>query len=135
MAENTRLCRELLEAGNAISHYLKKKVSVLPFMQAMILNELYDGRANTTTSKELAQCFDVTPSAISGIVKRMRRAGLVSTHVNEKDNRIMDILPTDAALALEQQVKAQLEDAEQLLRGNLSVDEIDRLFNLLQKIK
>lgn len=134
MAENTRLCRELLEVGNAISHYLMKEVSVLPFMQAMILNELYNSREKTTTSKELWQRFGVTPSAISGIVKRMRRVGLVISCVNERDNRVMDIHLTDEALALEQQVKTQLENAEQRIRRNLSEEESECLFHMLEKI-
>lgn len=115
--------------------HLMKEVSVLPFMQAMILNELYNSREKIITSKELGQRFGVTPSAISGIVKRMRRADLVITRVSDRDNRVMDILLTDAALALEQQVKLQLENAEQMIRRNLSEEESKCLFHLLEKIE
>ncbi len=47
---------------------------------------------------------------------------------------VIDILLTDAALALEEQVKTQLEKAEEIIRCNLSEREIERLFSLLKKI-
>lgn len=135
MTENTKLCRAILGAGNAVGHHLANEVSVLPFMQAMILSKLYSKADNTATSKELAQWFQVTPSAVSGIVKRMRHAGLVTTHPNTGDKRILDVTLTEEALALEEQVSVQLAGAEALIRGDLSADEIACLFTLLDKIK
>jgi MarR family transcriptional regulator for hemolysin len=105
----------------------------ITFRQAQVLGTLaYEG---DLTQAELADHLRVEPPTLVGILDRMERDGWISRHDCANDRRKKIIRPTQQA----EPVWAAIVDAALRVRARavagLSVDEVDQLRRLLQKIE
>lgn len=92
------------------------------------------GSKNGLSIKELAECFHITPGAVTQFVDRLLEKGLIERFEDQNDRRIVHVRLTDKA-------KEQLKDMKQFHREkmaalftNLSGEELQQLSNILQKI-
>ena len=95
----TRVCR--LHYGRA--HALLERIG-LHRGQPPVLHVLWEHEGISQT--ELAERLHVTPATISNMVHRMEKAGFVTRHTPEEDQRVSLVSLTDKGRAVKQQVRA-----------------------------
>lgn len=83
------------------------------------------GRNDGALIGEAAQALDVAPSAMTGIIDRMARAGLVTRGQNELDARGQRIYLTEQGRAARAQARRGLEKANAVLAEGFTQAELD----------
>lgn len=121
-----KLTHLLREAGRYLHPGPREKVS-----QKEILSLLY--RHPGLTQKVLSEKLHKTPAAVSEILRKLDRAGLVERTPNENDRRVFDLNLTEkgkqSILEYEQE-----RNQDNDLYGILSETELNDLYQLLDKL-
>lgn len=101
----------LLNAGHRrVQRWIEGKMAAkggLTAAQSGVL--FYLGDQDGVLIGEAADALDLAPSAMTGLIDRMTRAGLVERRADPKDGRAMRLHLTDKGRAAREQAKAGLE--------------------------
>jgi DNA-binding MarR family transcriptional regulator len=73
--------------------------------------------------------------AITGLIDRLEKAGLVSRDRCQQDRRIVYVAITDKALALLEKLNRPVMDLHHRLVGHLTRAELETLIRLLEKTR
>ena len=73
--------------------------------------------------------------AITGLIDRLERAGMVTRHRCERDRRVVYIEITDKALRVLKEMDQPVRDLHRQLIGHLSRTELKDLIRLLEKAR
>ncbi|MFT4253683.1 MAG: MarR family winged helix-turn-helix transcriptional regulator [Caulobacter sp.] len=84
----------------------------------------YLGGADGALIGEAAEALDLAPSAMTGLVDRMTRAGLVERRPDPKDGRALRLHLTDHGRAAREEAKAGLAQLNTHLTEGFTDDEI-----------
>ena len=113
--------RELAAAGHELT-----------FSQYITLKNLSDGSAGVT---DLARAAELNPGAMTRLLDRLEARGYVARVADPSDRRALNILLTDAGVAIWQDIaKCGQRVREQALSG-MSDDERNSLMRLLEQVR
>lgn len=113
--------RELAAAGHELT-----------FSQYITLKKLSDGSAGVT---DLARAAELNPGAMTRLLDRLEARGYVARVADPSDRRALNILLTDAGVAIWQDIaKCGQRVREQALSG-MSDDERNSLMRLLEQVR
>ena len=101
--------------------------------QYMLLNYLSNS-AGAPSQKQIAQSFDVTPSAIATSLKKMEKNGLIERKSDEADNRVKVITVSEKGRELLEKTRMlfnQINDAMFDGVTEAEYDEMKRIFTLM----
>jgi len=88
---------------------------------------------------QAAQCdvirhLKVKPSTANGILDRMEEKELLERSVSEQDARRRMITLTEKGVKLQKQLHSAFEETEEVMMKDLSPEERDLLFSLLERV-
>ena len=78
--------------------------------------------------------MNVAHPTVVGIVSRLEKNGFLKCYVDEADKRNKIVCLTEKAIAVGEQMNAEIEMNEKMLLNNLSDDDINSLRRILKTI-
>lgn len=93
------------------------------------------GSGQPLPSSEIAERLLQVVPAITGLIDRLEKQGLVSRQRCTKDRRVIYVEATGKALEIIEQVDAPLANLHHQLIGHLSREELEELSRLLEKAR
>ena len=93
------------------------------------------GDSSDVFQGELEHKFNMTRATTSSILKRMERDGLITRQTVSHDARCKKILLTDEAIHRGDEVRHHLDETERLMSQNISQEDLDVFFSVIDKIK
>ena len=115
----------------AIEHELRGLGVTLP--QWSVLNFLVGDPG--LSAAELARRSFISEQAVSGIVARLERAGLVAREPHPTHGRILKVTATPAGEELARRCDLRIQQVEQRLRTALDAEELAQLAGLLGRCR
>lgn len=85
--------------------------------------------------KDIESVFSLRRSTVSNMLKLMERKGYVDRLPVDNDARLKKLVPTQKALDIHRRMVEELQKREQLLRQNITAEELDTFFVVLQKLR
>lgn len=110
----------------------KKKLS---HVQVSIIKYLFENREKTIYQNDLESFLNVRRSTISGILKTLEKRNFIKRVDSKKDARKKEILLTDYSYQKSKIMKKKVTEFETLLTKNISYEELNIFFNVVDKIK
>lgn len=112
-----------------------EEVSRLTRMQNWLIGYI---RANH--GKDIFQCdlereFKMTGATATNMLKRMERDGLITRQPVPHDGRRKKIVLTEKAETICTNVEAHIAEGERLMKRNITDEELDVFFRVIDKIK
>jgi DNA-binding MarR family transcriptional regulator len=102
--------------------------------QAFCLRML--GANDGVTQRDLAEAMQLSRPAVTTMLQRMQKAGLIDRRPDEADQRLMRVYLTDDGRALEAQMRATFATYISTAFDSMSVDdrrELERLLGIMAK--
>ncbi len=91
-------------------------------------------RSEGLSQRELARMLDITPAAVTGMLQKVERAGLVVRRTDEHDQRYVRIHLTEAGRALVSEVRGLLREQIGVLFAGMTPEELRDLARLLDRL-
>ena len=109
------------------------KRSQLTFAQVNVLGFLHS-KGGKAYQKEIENHLNVAHPTVVGIVSRLEKNDFLKCYVDEADKRNKIVCLTEKAIAVGEQLNAEIEMNEKMLLNNLSDDDINSLRRILKTI-
>ncbi len=104
-------------------------------LQGMIMHYLYDhANERGTFQKDLEKFFDFRSSTLTNVLKLMEQKGLIKRVNVAEDARLKKIVLTEKSVHIQERVTRAIMEMEERLEKNLSKEEIDLFFHVLERI-
>ncbi|MCC8064490.1 MAG: MarR family winged helix-turn-helix transcriptional regulator [Clostridiales bacterium] len=84
--------------------------------------------------KDIEEEFGLRPSTVTELLKKMEQNGLIYRKTEEKDSRLKRIVVTEAALAHQRQVFADLKELEDTLTKGLSPGQLMLFLETMERM-
>ncbi|MCD8143573.1 MAG: MarR family transcriptional regulator [Clostridiales bacterium] len=84
--------------------------------------------------KDIEEEFGLRPSTVTELLKKMEQNGLIYRETEEKDSRLKRIVVTEAALAHQRQVVADLKELEDTLTKGLSPGQLMLFLETMERM-
>lgn len=89
---------------------------------------------NDVFQKDVEVELNIRRSTATGILQSMEKKGLITREAVPNDARLKKIVLTDKALKIHNQIIQKLADAEEQLKKNLTEDEINTFFDIVERV-
>ena len=105
-------------------------------MQAMIVHHLimHEDQGDIF-QKDLENVFQMRRSTATGILQLMEQHGIIRREPVEHDGRLKRLVLTEQARAMDKRIGERMEQMEQLLRQDITEDELKGWFAVCEKIR
>ncbi|MBQ8905766.1 MAG: MarR family transcriptional regulator [Ruminococcus sp.] len=117
------------------SNKLLQKTAKLTGMHGWIIGYLSEHQGEEIYQKDIEARFSMRRSTVSGVLQLMEKNGLLVRESVEGDRRLKRLTLTQKAIDLHQQVLAEIDQTEQLLRQDIPDEEITAFLKTLNKIR
>ena len=147
MMEGGALVEKRKDVGpviHAVSNLLSRRVDaekrergmaeVTP-MQIWIIGYLHDHCDQDIFQKDIERAFTITRSTVTGILKLMEKNGYIMRITVPEDARLKKLVLTKKGEDILQKVREHRDEMERLLVNGMTEEEINALFQLLDKLK
>ena len=105
-------------------------------MQAMIVHHLImHENQGDIFQKDLENVFQMRRSTATGILQLMEQHGIIRREPVEHDGRLKRLALTEQARAMDKRIGERMEQMEQLLRQDITEDELKGWFAVCEKIR
>lgn len=84
---------------------------------------------------QLAQTIYINKSNVARQAAILEEQGYITRQPSATDKRVMELYPTDKALALLPDIKAILKQWDDMLTNDLTVEEVETVNRVLEKMK
>ena len=122
-------------ATRYVMNHLKKsnEVSMCPLQsEILILLCSNDGKM---TQKEIEELLGIRKSTLSGILNTMKKNEIIDKKSSDKDSRSKIVVLTKKGFDLYQSALKDLEGIEKKIRGEISENDIQIFFKVIDQIK
>lgn len=135
------LVRELIDRYIAVTFSVTRKADSL--VKAEIGSDLtndqqytlrYINRVKECTSSELADIFDVKKSAITAIINRLWKKGLIKRTRDEQDRRVVYLTLTEEGESLFLQTEKRVQALVGSIINQLDIKEIESFIETYEKL-
>lgn len=127
-----------------LSNQLKQQIDIglskcdiggITRMQCWVIVYLYDNaEKNDTFQKDVEIEFNIRRSTATGILQLMEKNGLITKEAVACDARLKKIVLTEKALGIHRKIEHQIAMLEQMVSKDLTQEEIETFFRLINKI-
>lgn len=126
----------LMVLGAAHRRLISKELSTLNIFsgQYKILMYLNDREDDLPSQKEIAETFDISPAAVTIAMNKLEDGGIIKRKVRKKDNRVYNVVLTDAGKALTQKAKEKVDKVTNEFFSDLDDSEFEIVYNILSKV-
>lgn len=84
--------------------------------------------------KDIEEEFNLRRSTATGILQLMEKSGMIHRESVPYDARLKNIIPTEKASALQEQVSADLQNLEKILTRNIAENDLQTFFKVLDQV-
>ena len=118
-----------------LARYRKGKEPRVPPGQGMLIGFLMNNADKEIFQKDIEAEFDIARSTVTATLDSMERKGYITREAVERDARLKKISLTPKAVESHNRIIADLEQLERAMFKNISAEEADTLFAVMDKIK
>jgi DNA-binding MarR family transcriptional regulator len=128
----------------ALSNLLRRKIwnvgdhprhELLTEMDGMIVGFLCHNQDREIFQKDIETAFCIRGSTASRLLQRLEGNGFVARITSARDARLKQVVVTEKALALNQQLEDRISAVEAILTRDISPDEIRCFLSTVEKLK
>lgn len=134
-----KFLRDMREVDNmlhkVLARYRKGKEPRVPPGQGMLIGFLMNNADKEIFQKDIEAEFDIARSTVTATLDSMERKGYITREAVERDARLKKITLTQKAVESHNRIIADLEQLERAMFKNISAEEADTLFAVMDKIK
>lgn len=134
-----KFLRDMREVDNmlhkVLARYRKGKEPRVPPGQGMLIGFLMNNADKEIFQKDIEAEFDIARSTVTATLDSMERKGYITREAVERDARLKKITLTQKAVESHNRIVADLEQLERAMFKNISAEEADTLFAVMDKIK
>lgn len=134
-----KFLRDMREVDNmlhkVLARYRKGKEPRVPPGQGMLIGFLMNNADKEIFQKDIEAEFDIARSTVTATLDSMERKGYITREAVERDARLKKITLTQKAVESHNRIVADLEQLERAMFKNISAEEADTLFAIMDKIK
>lgn len=134
-----KFLRDMREVDNmlhkVLARYRKGKEPRVPPGQGMLIGFLMNNADKEIFQKDIEAEFDIARSTVTATLDSMERKGYITREAVVRDARLKKITLTQKAVESHNRIVADLEQLERAMFKNISAEEADTLFAVMDKIK
>jgi DNA-binding MarR family transcriptional regulator len=128
----------------ALSNLLRRKIwnvgdhprhELLTEMDGMIVGFLCHNQDREIFQKDIETAFCIRGSTASRLLQRLEGNGFVARITSARDARLKQVVVTEKALALNQQLEDRISAVEAILTRDISPEEIRCFLSTVEKLK
>jgi DNA-binding MarR family transcriptional regulator len=126
----------IIYSSDVIGRYFATQVeehNVIPIELAALAQLFYEKDEMTLT--ELCVALYRSPNAVSSLIRKMEKTGLVKKKAGEKDRRFQTVSLTEKGKKLHLRLEPVVGQISRDVLGDLSPEQIKKLDNRLKKIR
>lgn len=113
-----------------------KGLEGLTGMQGWIIAYLYKhGRDKEIFQRDVEREFNIRRSTATGVLQLLEREGFITREAVAQDARLKSLKLTDKAVRAQETIIKNIRELEEQLAIGLTEEEINTLFDLLNRIK
>ena len=131
--------RELRSVQRMIHHKMEQfrleTGNTLTFVQMQTLHYLLDHQNEDVFQKDIEKVLNIRRSTATEILKVMERDGYITRCSVESDARLKKLLVTQKSICLDQKMHDEIEQMESLLHKNISSEDIETFFRVVEQMK
>lgn len=128
------VCFNFYRGWRGISEYYRKSLPTGVSAQQSYILELCDC-AEPVHVGRIAQALEIDISAISAMLRRMEKTGLIRREVEPNNRRQTQVYLTESGEALRDLVRSEMEHADTALRALIPQAKIDELIDIVDRIR
>ncbi|MDT2523792.1 MarR family winged helix-turn-helix transcriptional regulator [Enterococcus raffinosus] len=103
--------------------------------QGFALGYLVNNRDKEIYQKDLEERLSIRKPTASNLVDRMIKNGFLTTAPSQKDKRLKQLIVTEKAIQTTIEIEKHIEEVENILKQDVSEEEITQFFATMQKFK
>ena len=132
---------EVKTLSNIIKRQFEEKARMkglegLTGMQGWIIAYLYKhGRDKEIFQRDVEREFNIRRSTATGVLQLLEREGFITREAVAQDARLKSLKLTDKAVRAQETIIKNIRELEEQLAIGLTEEEINTLFDLLNRIK
>ena len=134
-----KFLRDMREVDNmlhkVLAKYRKGKDPRVTPGQGMLIGFLMKNAGKEIFQKDIEAEFDIARSTVTATLDSMERKGYITREAVERDARLKKISLTPKAVESHNRIVADLEQLESAMFRDISQEEADTLFTVMDKIK
>lgn len=120
---------------NVSNTNIKKQLEEATGKNGWIIAFLAEHQNQDVFQKDIEKIFSIRRSTVSNILKLMEKKGYIRREPVENDARLKRLVLTRQAMDIYNLLMEQLNEKEQMLRKNISDEELETFFRILTKIQ
>ena len=97
------------------------------------IHYLYDNRQNQIFQRDFENRFSIRRSTASSILKTMEQNGFIERVSVQNDARLKQIILTDKAIKIHEEIMRDIKRREALLRKGFTEAEIEQFLNMIDR--
>lgn len=97
------------------------------------IHYFYDNREKEIFQRDFEQRFSIRRSTASNILKTMEQNGFIQRVSVKNDARLKQIILTDKAIKIHEEIMKDIERREAVLRKGFSDDEIEKFLGMIDR--
>lgn len=118
-----------------IKSELRRQLEEVTGKNTWIILYLAEHKDEDIYQKDIENTFSIRRSTVSNMLKLMEKKGYIRREAVNSDARLKKLVLTQKALDADRMLKAQLTEKERLLRRNISDEELEVFYRVLDKIR
>tara|TARA_A200000159_G_scaffold159823_1_gene178986 strand:- start:182 stop:619 length:438 start_codon:yes stop_codon:yes gene_type:complete len=128
------VCFNFYRGWRGISEYYRKSLPVGVSAQQSYILELC-ARDEPVHVTQIANALEIDISAISGMLRRMEKSGLIRRTVEPDNRRQTQVYLTETGEQLRDKVRREMERADAALRELIPQKKINELIDIVDRIR
>ena len=125
-----------------LTNYIKRDIEkssasgkiILPKgVNGWAIHYFYDNRDKEVFQRDFEQRFSIRRSTASNILKTMEQNGFIQRVSVKNDARLKQIILTDKAIKIHEEIMKDIERREAVLRKGFSDDEIEKFLGMIDR--
>jgi len=121
MSDYHQICTRINAIVNSLDARISQELKPydITYSQALVLCTLVLDHKGSCTQQALREVIQISPSSLSGILKRLEHKGLILKRENTTDTRLNDVSATERAYALMPKIQESLNNCVPTIVKNL----------------
>jgi len=117
------------------AHHKKRPPVEMTEMHAEILGFLLKAEGEVILQKDIEQVFTMRKSTASRMLQLIERKGLIERVATKEDARQKQIVLTEKAHNLRNQMETEIDKLEKTVKTGISDEDLDIFFKVIEQIK
>lgn len=113
----------------------RKKIESITGTNGCIIGYLSENSSRDVFQRDIEKNFGITRSTASKVINLMEQKGLVKREKVEHDERLKKIVMTEKSEAVSLLIMEDIARTESMLTNGFSKEELENLFNYIERMK